>query len=94
MKVKTLKKTKNELKIEVEGIGHTICNLLQKKLVENERVEFAGYDVPHPLASTSVIYIRTKGNFKPEVALTEALEKIRETNREFSETLKAAVKKA
>jgi len=61
MKVNVLKKTSNELKIEVEGAGHTLCNLLQKELLEEDNVDMAGYDIPHPLASNSVIYVRTKG---------------------------------
>jgi DNA-directed RNA polymerase subunit L len=93
MKVKTLKKTKNELKIEVEGIGHTIGNILQKKLSETRDVDLAGYDVPHPLASSSVIYVRTKGNVKPEEALLEAVEKVRDMNKEFSKELHLALKK-
>ena len=93
MKVKTLKKTSNELKIEAEGVGHTICNLLQKRLLEDENVDLAGYDIPHPLASNSVIYIRTKGNVKPEEALRNAVKKAREMNKEFSKELKKAVKK-
>ena len=48
MKVKVLKKAANELKIEVEGVSHGLCNLLQKKLLEDKRVDLAGYDVPHP----------------------------------------------
>jgi len=93
MKIRTLKKTKNELKIEVEDMGHTICNLLQKKLVENAHVDLAGYDVPHPLASNSIIYVRTKGSVKPEDALLEAVEKVREINKEFSNELQLALKK-
>lgn len=93
VKVKTLKKTSNELKIEVEGVGHTICNLLQKRLVEDENVDLAGYDIPHPLASNSVIYVRTKGNVKPEEALRNAVKKAREMNKDFSKELKKALKK-
>ena len=93
MKAKILKKTSSELKIEVEGVGHTICNLLQKRLLEDENVDLAGYDIPHPLASNSVIYIRTKGNAKPEEALRNAVKKAREMNKEFSKELKKAVKK-
>ena len=49
MKINILKKTKNELKIEIEGEGHTFCNLLQDALLEDKSVEMAGYDIPHPL---------------------------------------------
>jgi DNA-directed RNA polymerase subunit L len=93
LKIKTLKKTSNELKIEVEGVGHTLCNLLQKKLLEDENVDLAGYDIPHPLASNSVIYVRTKGNVKPEDALLKALEKTREMNERFRKEIEKALKK-
>jgi DNA-directed RNA polymerase subunit L len=92
LKVKLLKKTENELKIEVEGAGHTICNLLQKCMLEDENIDVAGYDVPHPLASNPVIYLRTKDNVKPEEALKKALEKALDINREFSKALEKALK--
>ena len=92
MKIKVLKKTANELKIEVEGAEHGLCNLLQKKLLEDERVDFAGYDLPHPLASNPVIYVRMKGTAKPENALIRAAEKAREANSAFSKALEKALK--
>jgi DNA-directed RNA polymerase subunit L len=93
MKVKTLKRTSNELKIEVEGAGHSLCNLLQKRLLEDATVDLAGYDVPHPLASSSVIYVRTKGKTKPEEALLTAVERAREMNKEFGKELQKVLKK-
>ena len=92
MKVKILKQTDNELKIEIEGAGHGICNLLQKKLLENKNVDQAGYDVPHPLASSPVIYVRMKGKAKPKDALLEAAQEARESNKSFGEALEAVVK--
>jgi len=92
MKVKVLQKTTNELKIEVEGAGHGLCNLLQKKLLEDEKVDLAGYDVPHPLASNPVIYLRVKGAVKPEEVLIKAAEKAREANTAFGKELKKALK--
>jgi DNA-directed RNA polymerase subunit L len=83
MKVNVLKKTSNELKVEVEGAGHTLCNLVQKKILEEKNVDMAGYDIPHPLASNAVIYVRTKGSVKPEHVLRNALENARQTNKEF-----------
>ena len=93
MKVKILKSASNELKIDVEGVGHTLCNLLQKRLLEDPRVDLAGYDVPHPLASNSIIYVRTKGRVKPEEALRKAVEDVREMNKEFGKELQKALKK-
>ncbi len=87
MKVKVLKKSGNELKIEIEGSSHGLCNLLQKRLLEDKAVEVAGYDVPHPLASSPVIYVRMIGDAKPEDALVRAAQKVREQNDTFSKEL-------
>jgi DNA-directed RNA polymerase subunit L len=92
LKVRVLKKEDNELKIEIEGTGHGLCNLLQKKLLEDEKVDLAGYDVPHPLASNPVIYVRMKDEAKPEEALLKAAENAREMNKAFSKELKKALK--
>ncbi len=92
MKIKILSKSENELKIEIEGGTHGICNLLQKRLLEDKTVEFAGYDVPHPLASNPIIYVRMKGTVKPETALIQAVEKVRETNEAFSKELDRVLK--
>jgi len=56
MKVNVLKKNENELKIEIQGADHGLCNLLQKKILLDENVDLGGYDVPHPLASSPIIY--------------------------------------
>lgn len=93
MKVKILKRTSNELKLEVEGVGHTLCNLLQKGLLEDGNVAMAGYDIPHPLASNPTIYVRTKGGVKPEEALRKTVKKTRKINKEFSREFKKALKK-
>lgn len=92
MKIKILKQTENELKIEIEGAGHGLCNLLQKKLLENKTVDQAGYDVPHPLASNPVIYVRTKGKSNPKKALLEAAQEARENNRDFGKALETVFK--
>jgi DNA-directed RNA polymerase subunit L len=94
MNVKVLKKTSNELKIEIEGAGHTLCNLIQRRLVEDETTDLAGYDMPHPLASNPIIYLRTKDGVKPEATLRKAVESARGMNKEFSKELDKALKKA
>jgi DNA-directed RNA polymerase subunit L len=92
LKVKVLKKADNELKIEIEGSSHGLCNLIQKRLLEDKRVDFAGYDVPHPLASSPVIYVRMKGRTKPEDAIVDAVEKVKEANDAFGKELNRILK--
>ncbi len=92
MKINVVKKSGNELKIEIVGGSHGLCNLLTKRLLEDKTVEFAGYDVPHPLASSPIIYLRMKGKTKPEDALVKAVEKVRDANDAFSKELDRVLK--
>jgi DNA-directed RNA polymerase subunit L len=94
MKVNILSKTKNELKIEVEGEGHTFCNILQKTLLKDSSVEFAGYEIPHPLTSNPIIYVRTKIQRSPERALANAAKKIGADAEEFRRMFEEAWKKS
>jgi DNA-directed RNA polymerase subunit L len=87
LKLRIIKKSENELKIEIQGSSHGLCNMLQKRLLEDKTVDFAGYDVPHPLASSPIVYVRMKGDAKPQDALLRAVEKIREANDEFGKEL-------
>ncbi len=92
MELRVLRRTANELKIEIEGEGHTFCNLLESVLLEDKMVEFAGYDVPHPLISNAIFFIRTKEGKRPEEALIEAIEKIRRKGKELSQEFNDALK--
>ena len=92
MKINVVAKSGNELKIEIVGGTHGLCNLLTKRLLDDKSVDFAGYDVPHPLASSPNIYIRMKGKAKPEEALIRAVEKVRTANVAFSKELDRVLK--
>jgi len=92
MRVKVLEKKSNELEIEIEGEDHSFCNALQKTLLEDDTIEMAGYNISHPLVSNPIVYVRTKGQRKPETALRNAVEKIRKRNKEFRETFEKALK--
>lgn len=92
LKINVIKKSGKELKIEIEGAGHGLCNLLQKRLLEDKTVDMGGYDIPHPLVSNPVMYVRMKGTAKPEEALKKASAKARASNQAFSEELQKALK--
>jgi DNA-directed RNA polymerase subunit L len=94
MKVKILKKSHNELKMEAIGEGHTFCNVIQKALLKDERVDLAGYSVPHPLTSSPVIYVRTRGQSKPETVLKDAIEEVQKESEAFRTALEKALKTA
>ena len=92
MFIRILKETSDELRIEIEGEGHTFCNPLQKILLEDEEVEVAGYDIPHPLFSNTILYIHTKGKRKPKTVLRDALKKLRERSDDFREAFEKTLK--
>ena len=92
MKINVLKSSDNELKIEVQGVGHSLLNLLQKILLEDETIEVAGYHVPHPLVDSGILYVHTKGRRRPETTLKEATEKILTRNKDFRKSFKKALR--
>ena len=91
MELKILSKSKNELRLEIVGEDHTFCNLLQNVLLQDKNVELAGYDQPHPLIRSSIVYLRTKREASPEKTLLNALTNIQELNKEFNEKFGKAV---
>jgi DNA-directed RNA polymerase subunit L len=66
--------------------------LLQKKILLDENVDLAGYDVPHPLASNPIIYVRMKGKAKPKDTLLAAAKKAIADNDDFAKALEKALK--
>ena len=92
MEIKILRKTTNELKIEIVGETHTFCNVLQKALLGDTGVDMAGYEIAHPLVANPTIYVRTKGKRKPKTALQNAAKMIQIQNKEFKKSFEKALK--
>ncbi|MCW4015584.1 MAG: DNA-directed RNA polymerase subunit L [Candidatus Bathyarchaeota archaeon] len=92
MKVNVLKSADNELKIEVEGAGHSLLNVLQKTLLEDESIEVAGYHVPHPLIDSGILYVHTKDKQKPEAVILTATKKVLDLSKDFHKSFKKASK--
>ena len=91
MEVKVVSKSKNELRLEIVGEDHTFCNLLQNVLLMDKNVELAGYDQPHPLIRSSILYLKTKRDVSPEKTLLAAVENVQELNKEFDEKFTKAL---
>ena len=92
MKIEVKKKTANELKIQIEGEGHSLLNLLQKTILEDDSIEMAGYDVPHPLIDRAILYVHTKEKQNPEDVVKEATKKVLGLSKEFQISFKKASK--
>ncbi|MFP3908926.1 MAG: RpoL/Rpb11 RNA polymerase subunit family protein [Archaeoglobaceae archaeon] len=75
MEVKILEMDKNYVKITVTGEDDSFLTLLQRNLLEDNRVEVAKYTISHPLVGAPILYVRTK-NKDPLEVLKEANEDI------------------
>jgi DNA-directed RNA polymerase subunit L len=82
LKPRTIENTKFEMIFEIGGEGHSFPNLLRKTLLEEAAVEFAGYNIEHPLLASPVFTLRTKRR-QANVILREALEKMLARTEEF-----------
>ena len=96
MKINVLNRSKNELKVELAGEGHTFSNALQEMLLKDDTIDFAGYDISHPLIGKPIFYIRMKGRKKPEKALIDAsknlIKNLDELQKAFNKALKTEEK--
>lgn len=90
MKPRLIEKARHELKIEYQGEGHAFCNFLRKTLLEMPSVEFAGYNIDHPLLSSPIVTIRTKKR-QANVVLREGLETMLARTEEFRKKFNQSV---
>jgi len=92
VKIKILEISDKELEFELEGEGHTLCNLLRKVLLEDKDVTFAGYRIEHPLIGKPKMYVRTNGKKDPLDAVIEAAKRIKEMAEGFREAFLRSLK--
>ena len=60
MKINIAKRETGYVEMDFSGEGHTLLNLLQSSLLEDDNVEMAGYSKPHPLMDRSRLFIRLR----------------------------------
>ena len=92
-KVKFTKDTKHEhsATFTVLKEDHTLGNALRMQLLQDNRVLFAGYKVPHPLLYELVIKVRTNGAASPTNCLINAIDVLTANLKETSEKFKTQV---
>jgi DNA-directed RNA polymerase subunit L len=88
MKINVLHQSKNELRLELIGEGHSFTNALQSILLKDDTIEFVGYNISHPLMANPILFIRTKGRRRPENALIDAAKRLVEELSLLENTLK------
>ncbi len=66
----------SEIRVVIKGETHTLLSPIVEELNARDDVEFAGYDVPHPLKEEGVIFLRVRDGLDPRKILREAVEKL------------------
>lgn len=82
--MKYLRKDDDRVVIEVTGETHTICNILRKRLMQQDEVSAAAYDITHPLIGQPEFELVAE---KPEEAIITACEEIKSEAAEFQDEL-------
>ncbi|MHA1902972.1 MAG: RpoL/Rpb11 RNA polymerase subunit family protein [Candidatus Thorarchaeota archaeon] len=90
MKPRTIEHSRYEVIIEFQEEGHSFCNLLRKSLLEESAVEFAGYNIEHPLLASPIVTLKTKRR-QANVVLREGLEKMLARTEEFRKRFNQAI---
>ena len=86
LKVEIRRTKPNEAEIEVYGETYTILVPLASSLLSLDHVEFAGFDVPHPLEEKGVLYVRVKEG-DPIDAIFAAINNLKKEYNELKSSL-------
>ncbi|MEE3324292.1 MAG: DNA-directed RNA polymerase subunit L [Methanosphaera sp.] len=82
--MKYLRNDEEHVVLEITGESHTICNILRKRLMSQEEVSAAAYDITHPLIGQPEFEVVSSN---PQQSLTTAAETVKSESNEFKEAL-------
>ena len=74
-----------ELEFTAHNERHGICNALRHLLMENPDVEYAVYNIDHPLTDEPTMTIKTKRGKRPKVTLKKAANDLKKEVAEFKD---------
>ena len=87
MEVNIIKDAKKEFVFEIIA-NKTVLNPLKQRLLAYDDVEYAGWDIEHPLLTNPTFYVRVKKGTAKQMAL-KALEEIKSDLTELRSILEA-----
>lgn len=82
MDLKTIKKTKTELELEIIGEDETILHPITHILLQNNDVEYAACMADNPLAKKKRLFVRVKKG-SPEDVLKKAVKYLEDEIKQF-----------
>ena len=87
MDVSINSKGKDMIRVEIEGVRHTLPNLLCTELWNDSSVSSATYEKKHPYMGNSILIIKSKD---PKKSLKDAINRTEKSIGEFEKKFKAA----
>ncbi len=90
MEIETIKVEKGRIRLKIIGETFTFGNLLQKALIEDDRILGAGFHRPHPLKKEIIFDIYFKDDVDPQSYKEIVIENVKKLHKYISE-LKEAV---
>lgn len=91
MKINFLEEKKGKAVFELEGVSHTLCNILKKELWKNNHIKEAGYTIRHPLIGRPEFIVETDGE-DPRKVIVSTCQKLQKEFEKFGEEIKKEVK--
>lgn len=91
MEVKILAKEKDFIEVELQGLNETILEPLKQKLLQDENVVQATYQMGHPMLARPRLKVRVKEG-KPHAALKKAAKAIAAEFRDAQTLIEKAKK--
>ena len=80
-----------ELTFEVEDESHGVFNALRHVLMQDPDVEYAVYNIDHPLTGKPQMTIKTKRGKRPRSALKKAAEELQKESSDFKQLIDGAL---
>lgn len=85
--MKVIEEQPEKLVLEITGETHTLCNILRKRLMNQEEVDAAAYDITHPLIGQPEFEVRSSN---PRESMAVAAQTVKEEALEFKDALTTA----
>jgi DNA-directed RNA polymerase subunit L len=80
-----------ELTFEIEDESHGVCNALRHILMQDDDVEYAVYNIDHPLTGKPQMTIKTKRGKRPRNVLKKAAEELQKESSDFKKLIDEAL---
>ena len=80
-----------ELTFRINDESHGVCNALRHVLMQDPDVEYAVYNIDHPLTGKPEMTIRTKRGKRPKAVLKKAALELQKESDDFKQLLEKSL---